>query len=213
PTPCDYRVISGSGSGDVNAQVVAIDPAINDVGGVNTNPVDTSTSGCELSDYTNNPEWNAGDIALVQRGTCTFVQKVNIAIEAGASAVILYNEGQTTPARQSAAFGGSPIAGIPVLAATYQVGRQLVQADQAGTVTAHIVTNTTNVPTQASSGSEDNTLQNNGGTGNGLHDGADYNVNCDNNHWMNNHFGTVNQPCVLAGGGTGTVIGPIPTNP
>jgi len=211
-TTADYRVLSGSGSGDVTAQVVAIDPAINDVGGVNTNPVDTSTSGCTIEDYTSNPEWNAGDIALVQRGTCTFAQKVDVAIAAGASAVVLFNEGQA--GRQSANFGSAGgVRNIPVLSASYQVGNQLVQADQAGTVTAHIVTNTTNVPFQSASGSENNVIRFNGGTGNARYDGADYNVNCDNNLWANNHFGTVNQECVIANGGTGTVLGPPPTTP
>lgn len=203
--PADYRVLSGSGSGDVTAQVVAIDPAINDVGGVNTNPVDTSTSGCELSDYTSNPDFNAGDIALVQRGTCTFAQKVNVAIQAGASAVVLFNEGQA--GRQSDNFGSAGgVRTIPVLSTTYQIGMQLVNLDASGTVTAHIVTNTTNVAFQSSSGAENNTLNSNRGTANGHWDGADLNPNCDNNAWTGNIFGTINQLCVKAGGGTGTVI-------
>ncbi|MCA1684094.1 MAG: right-handed parallel beta-helix repeat-containing protein, partial [Actinobacteria bacterium] len=203
--PADFRVLSGSGSGDVTTQVVAIDPVINNVGGVNTNPVDTSTSGCELSDYTNNPDWNAGDIALVQRGTCTFAQKVDTAIQAGASAVVLFNEGQA--GRQSDNFGSAGgVRTIPVLSTTYQIGLQLVNLDASGTVTAHIVTNTTNVSFQASSGAHDNTLMSNRGTGNAFHDGADYNPNCDANVWSGNIFGTVNQACVKANGGTGTIV-------
>ena len=41
-------------------------------------------------------------------------------------------------------------------------------------------------------------------------DGADYNPNCGTNMWWRNLFGTVNQPCVAAGG-TGTVVGPLPS--
>jgi len=68
-------------------------------------------------------------------------------------------------------------------------------------------------------GSNNNTLKSNHGTGNGNHivapntggrDGFDGNPACDNNNWVANIFGTVNQPCVKAGGGTGTVVGPIP---
>jgi len=200
-----YRVLSGSGSGDLTAQVVAIDPAINDVGGVNTNPVDTSTSGCEATDFTGNPDFSAGDIALIQRGTCSFAQKVDNAIAAGAGAVVLYNEGQA--GRQTANFGSAGgVRTIPVLSATYQVGLQLVNLDASGTVTAHIVTNTTNVSSPAASGAENNTLNSNRGTANGHWDGADLNPNCDNNVWTGNIFGTINQACVKAGGGTGTIV-------
>ncbi len=38
-------------------------------------------------------------------------------------------------------------------------------------------------------------------------DGSDSSVNCLRNNWLNNRFGTVNQPCVAAGG-TGRVEGP-----
>ena len=200
----DYQVMSGSGSGDVSAQVVAIDIRVNDVGGVNTNPVDTSTSGCELSDYTSNPEWNTGDIALIQRGTCTFVQKVNVAIAAGASAVVMFNEGQA--GRQASGFGSVGPVPIPVLSASYQVGLQL---DQAGTVTAHIVTNTTNEPVVVAPAPYNNTLIGNRGSGNGEVDGYDGNLEppCDNNTWRASHFGSVNQPCVVGAGGSGTAKG------
>lgn len=50
-----------------------------------------STSGCEDSDFA---DFEPGNIALVQRGTCTFADKAVNAEEAGASAVIIFNEGQ-----------------------------------------------------------------------------------------------------------------------
>ncbi len=53
---------------------------------------------------------------------------------------------------------------------------------------------------------KDNVLVGNHGIGNGRRDGFDSNPNCDNNQWLRNRFGTVNQECVRAGGGTGTVI-------
>ncbi|MDQ6838424.1 MAG: right-handed parallel beta-helix repeat-containing protein [Actinomycetota bacterium] len=77
-----------------------------------------------------------------------------------------------------------------------------------------------NVVREIRPGSIDNTLVGNQGSGNGTHivgsniggrDGWDGNVGCDNNHWVANIFGTVNQACVAANGGTGTPIGPIPT--
>jgi len=54
-------------------------------------------------------------------------------------------------------------------------------------------------------GAHDNTLIANNGHGNARVDGVDLNPNCDNNRWVANRFGTVNQPCVAANGGTGTV--------
>jgi parallel beta-helix repeat protein len=44
-------------------------------------------------------------------------------------------------------------------------------------------------------------------------DAADNNVHCDANVWSDNQFGTVNQKCVKANGGTGKVVGPVPTPP
>jgi len=71
-------------------------------------------------------------------------------------------------------------------------------------------TTNTAIGTVVHPGANDNTLMNNNGHGNAAHDGFDGNVNCDNNNWVANLFGTVNQACVAANGGTGTVIGPIP---
>lgn len=59
-------------------------------------------------------------------------------------------------------------------------------------------------PTATALGSMNNTLIGNSGSGNGTnaaitvakYDGFDGNLSCDNNRWLNNIFGTVNQPCV-----------------
>jgi parallel beta-helix repeat protein len=111
----DYQVMPGSGSGDVTARLVAIDIALhpNATATSNPNPVDTSTSACERSDFTN-AGFQAGDVALIQRGTCTFVAKVANAVAAGASAVVMFNEGQT-PGRTTHNFGSVGPQSIPVL--------------------------------------------------------------------------------------------------
>ena len=44
-------------------------------------------------------------------------------------------------------------------------------------------------------------------------DAADNNYRCDANVWSGNQFGTVNQRCVKANGGTGKVVGPVPPAP
>jgi hypothetical protein len=73
-----------SGSGDVTAPVDVVVP-------IGSNPPSTSTSGCEASDYDG---FTAGNVALLQRGTCDFSVKAHNAEGAGASAVIIFNEGQ-----------------------------------------------------------------------------------------------------------------------
>jgi hypothetical protein len=85
-------------------------------------PTPSSASGCQASDFAG---FGAGNIALIQRGTCTFAQKVANAQAAGASAAVIFNEGN--PGR-TGVFNGS-LAGteqIPVLFTTYAVGTQLL---------------------------------------------------------------------------------------
>ena len=60
-------------------------------------------------------------------------------------------------------------------------------------------------------GAHDNFLSGNEGSGNGEFDGTDLNPSCDNNAWVANVFGTVNQPCVAGleavAPGTPVVVG------
>jgi len=102
---------------DVTAALTAVDLKVPSPGGVNG-----STSGCEAADFAGFP---AGNIALVQRGTCDFVVKIANAIAAGASAIVIMNEGDT-PARSGlAGFNPATTGNIPVLAATTAVGNEL----------------------------------------------------------------------------------------
>lgn len=213
----DYRVMSGSGSGNVTAELVAIDIVLHPDADRenNPNPPDTSTSGCEQVDY-DAAGFQAGDVALLQRGTCTFVSKVALAVDNGASAVVMFNEGQAAMGRTTANFGSVGPQDIPVLSAHYSVGFDLYELTQAGPVTVHIETNTTNQRQFVAPGANNTTLMDNRGTGNGLFDGEDANPDCASvpeeaeawtNTWLRNWFGTVNQPCVAAGG-TGAGAGP-----
>jgi Zn-dependent M28 family amino/carboxypeptidase len=100
--------------GDVTAPLWAVDLNIPSTGG--------STSGCELGDFTGIP---VGAIALVQRGTCTFLVKAQNAALAGAGAVLIMNEGNT-PARTDLDF--NPLvtgATIPVGALSFPTGLDL----------------------------------------------------------------------------------------
>jgi Zn-dependent M28 family amino/carboxypeptidase len=92
-------------------------------------PVGGSTSGCEAADY---PAAVAGAVALVQRGTCSFVQKWGLAEAAGAVGVIIYNEGNT-PARQNPLFVDNGIeTEIAAVITSYALGNELLQAFKAG---------------------------------------------------------------------------------
>jgi Zn-dependent M28 family amino/carboxypeptidase len=105
-----------SPSGDVTAQIQAVDLVLPPT------PTPTSTSGCETSDFAG---FVAGRIALVQRGTCPFITKVQNARDAGAAAIIVFNEGQ--PGRTDAEHLdlGEWRLGIPMVYADFSIGNDL----------------------------------------------------------------------------------------
>jgi Zn-dependent M28 family amino/carboxypeptidase len=83
----------------------------------------TSTSGCEESDFAGFP---AGNIALLQRGTCTFELKAENAAAAGAVGIVIFNQGNTdAPDRNdipAVTLTANNTSGIPVLGTTYALG-------------------------------------------------------------------------------------------
>jgi Zn-dependent M28 family amino/carboxypeptidase len=81
----DFSSMTYSPNGDVSAQVWAVDLVL-----PHAPSAGATTSGCETSDFAGFP---AGAIALVQRGTCTFEAKGVNAAAAGASAVVVFNDG------------------------------------------------------------------------------------------------------------------------
>jgi Zn-dependent M28 family amino/carboxypeptidase len=129
----DFDIMEYSGAGDVTANVVPTNDII-----IPPTATPSSTSGCEASDF---PASTAGNVALIQRGTCTFEQKANNAQAAGAVAVIVFNEGQ--PGRTAIISGTltNPEA-IPVLDATFAVGEELYNLAKTSTVSVHILTST-----------------------------------------------------------------------
>ena len=119
----DYGTLLYSGAGRVEAPVVAVDllfpsPAPN-----------TSTSGCEAEDFASFPR---GAVALLQRGTCFFREKVENAIRAGAGAVVVMNEGNAGRRELFQATLGAPQAAIPALAASTAVGDALRNGRRTG---------------------------------------------------------------------------------
>ncbi|SNR86835.1 PA domain-containing protein [Geodermatophilus saharensis] len=135
PVEADYEtgVFTGSGSGEVEGQVYAID--IN----LETGEDAVSTSGCEPEDFAGFDWSGTADIALVQRGTCFFGTKAYYAEQAGAEAVVIFNQGNT-PEREElivadATSVDEPIPGapgpvthgIPVVGASYADGVALAE--------------------------------------------------------------------------------------
>ena len=56
-----------------------------------------------------------GEIALIQRGTCFFSEKIANAVEAGAEAVIIFNEGNSEE-RSGPEFGSASVPqDVPVI--------------------------------------------------------------------------------------------------
>jgi hypothetical protein len=113
PNPTQYSIefdftsaFTGSMPGDVTAPVTAVDLQL----GLGN----ASTSGCEAADFAGFP---AGNIALLQRGTCAFGIKAQNALAAGASAVLIGNQGDTEARKvPSPATFGDPvgIVGVPI---------------------------------------------------------------------------------------------------
>ena len=135
----DYRVVRFSGSGNVTLPLIATsDIQIPPPGGAGT-----GTSGCERTDWPAGDQPLAGRIALVQRGTCVFTQKIQLAKDLGAAGVIIFNDG--FPGRTDAADGISAprFVGIPVLSVSSAVGIALYNALQQGAVNVTIAVDAT----------------------------------------------------------------------
>jgi Peptidase family M28/PA domain len=126
PTAHDYGVTQewnpGQSTGTANA---SLQPA----GGIIIPPTATpsSSSGCTAADFSG---FVPGRIALIQRGTCNFGVKVQNAQAAGASGVIIFNEGN--PGRTdlfagslSDAAGNPIIPTIPVAFTSFGTGQDL----------------------------------------------------------------------------------------
>ena len=110
----EYDVMDFSGGGDAEAVAEGVDLSLDDPA--------SSTSGCESSDFDG---FTAGNIALMQRGTCTFFAKASNAEAAGAAAAVIFNQG--TPEREGMFFGtlGGPGVGIPTISTSFTIGSTL----------------------------------------------------------------------------------------
>ncbi len=112
----DFFTFQPSPSGDVTAPVQGVDLTLPPT------PAPSSTSGCEQSDFAG---FQAGNIALIQRGTCAFAAKVRNAGIAGASGIIVFNEGQPGRTEANPLDIGEWRAAIPMVYADFAVGNEL----------------------------------------------------------------------------------------
>lgn len=120
---------TGSGSGHVTATLQAVDVVVPATAEPNGN-----TSGCEPEDFVG---FVAGRIALLQRGTCPFQQKVRNAMTAGAAGILIFNEGQDGRTDAYRTSIGSTV-GVPVVMLSYAVGAELVGQLAEAEVTLHM---------------------------------------------------------------------------
>ena len=114
----DFIPTPHSEPGDVTAAVTPVDLQL----GLGN----ASTSGCEATDFAGFP---MGNIALIQRGVCTFELKGENAAAAGASGIVFFNQGNTAdPGRQgipAVTLGNGYTGGIPAVSVPYALGEQL----------------------------------------------------------------------------------------
>jgi Zn-dependent M28 family amino/carboxypeptidase len=132
----DFAVFDYSGSGTASGAVQAVD--------VNYADPSVITSGCEASDFAG---FTPGNVALLQRGGCSFGAKAMNAQHAGAAAAIVSNQGNapspSSPPPRSDIFPGATVGApmqIPAIFVSAPIGREL---SKAGT-TVSITTQTEN---------------------------------------------------------------------
>ena len=131
----DFITMDYSGSGEPTENLQAVDVMIPPGAAPNS-----SDSGC-----TGEPDFAGfvpGNIALIQRGTCSFAEKAANAEAAGASGVIIFNEGQ--PGRTATLAGtlGGPGINIPVTGVSFAFGQEQYNLLQSGPVVFHMMTDT-----------------------------------------------------------------------
>jgi Zn-dependent M28 family amino/carboxypeptidase len=129
--PDEFATMNYSGSGDVTKPLTPVDLTLPPGPAANS-----STSGCEAADFAGFP---AGNVALLQRGTCTYAVKAANAQTAGASAAVIFNEGQE--GRQVTilgTLGDDTTVTIPVLGTSFAIGSELA----AQSATVHVATST-----------------------------------------------------------------------
>jgi Zn-dependent M28 family amino/carboxypeptidase len=136
PVQASYETggFTGTGEGDVTGTVIPVDLALTGER--------LSTSGCEATDFAGLDFSGTNDIALIQRGGCTFAAKALNAEAAGAEAVIIFNQGNRpdTFGLVGGTLGGENVVGIPVVGASFAQGQALASPGSTARVRTEFVT-------------------------------------------------------------------------
>ena len=126
PVAADYPAndATGTGEGDVTGSVVPVD--------VNLAGDRANSSACEAADFDGLDLSGPNDVVLTQRGSCSFAVKALNAEAAGAEAVVIFNQGDSTgPGDRLGAvnptLGGEDVVGIPVVGTSFAAGEALAQ--------------------------------------------------------------------------------------
>ena len=106
------------GTGMVEAVDLKINPTADPEDPTSNNPAN-STSGCTSDDFAN---FTDGRVALLQRGECPFVTKINNAEAAGAVGVIIFNQGDDETEARQGLISGTNNANIPTIGTTFDLG-------------------------------------------------------------------------------------------
>lgn len=103
--PYQFESMQFSGSGDVTEQAIVIE-----------------NLGCDAADFA---DFESGKIALISRGNCSFHQKAENAVNAGAVGALIYNyQDQSDPVRGTL----QDVISIPVFGITYSLGQEFLSA-------------------------------------------------------------------------------------
>ncbi len=132
----DWNPATYSGNGDVTATVQPVAGII-----IPATPNPSSASGCTSGDFAG---FTPGNIALIQRGTCTVTTKVANAQAAGAAGVIVFNEGNPgrTATQEWVYLDAYNPPSIPVALSSYAVGANLYLQTQSGNPVVHLAIST-----------------------------------------------------------------------
>lgn len=155
----DYNLMAQTEPGDVAGRVTGVDLALDTPSW--PNDPSTSTSGCDVPDFAGFP---TGNIALIQRGACSFQLKAENAAAAGAVGAIIFNQGND-PGRTgliNGTLGSGYSGGIPVFFATYDRGVEWAgTADLEMNIIADVFrgeATSFNVLAESTSGKDDNVI-------------------------------------------------------
>src|SRR3954453_8641093 len=141
-TTGDFAQMTWGHTGDLTAKVIPVNR-------ITVPPVGTADgnrSGCAMGDF---PATVKDNIALVQRGGCTFLEKAINARANGAKAVFIMNEGQTNRTSPGTTTNGTTFTrvvgqtypGLMAATLSYNAGKEFYDAAQAGTpLTVHFKT-------------------------------------------------------------------------